>query len=243
MGRVYRAVDQLVDDEIALKLISPEIAAGPGTIEQFGRELKIARRIVHKNVGRMHDLSEDRGVYFITMEYVPGQDLKGLMRQTGRLTVGKALSLAGQVCQGLAEAHRLGTATGNVKTGNIMIDREGKPGSWISARPVLRRNQGGEPGLVGTPAYMSTRAARRPRGRTRTDITPSGSYSTDADGRAPFRAKTPAALIASTGASFRRILPILNPRSRPLAGLIRRCLEKTGREIPDSEALLAELER
>ncbi len=62
MGRVYRAVDQLVDDEIALKLISPEIAAGPGTIEQFGRELKIARRIVHKNVGRMHDLSEDRGV-------------------------------------------------------------------------------------------------------------------------------------------------------------------------------------
>ncbi len=76
MGKVYRAVDKKLDEEVALKLIKREIALDRKTVERFSKELKFARKIVHKNVGRMYELMEDEGRYFITMEYVSGQDLK-----------------------------------------------------------------------------------------------------------------------------------------------------------------------
>ncbi len=82
MGKVFRVFDKKLKEEVALKLIKPEIAADKKTLERFSNELKMARKIVHKNVGRMYELMEDKGTHFITMEYVPGQDLKGLIRLT-----------------------------------------------------------------------------------------------------------------------------------------------------------------
>jgi len=125
MGRVYRAVDKKLKEEVALKLIKPEIASDKKSIDRFSNELKFARKIGHKNVGRMYELLEEEGAHFITMEYVPGQDLKGLIRQTGQLAIGTAISIAKQVCEGLAEAHRLGVVHRDLKPSNLMIDREG----------------------------------------------------------------------------------------------------------------------
>ncbi len=84
MGRVYRALDKKLNEEVALKLVRPEIAADPSTLERFHNELKLARKISHPHVGRMYELMEAEGTHFITMEYVPGQDLRGLIRQTGQ---------------------------------------------------------------------------------------------------------------------------------------------------------------
>jgi serine/threonine protein kinase len=78
----------------------PDIAADKKTIERFKNELRLARKIRNKTVGSMYELMEDQGVHFITMEYVSGQDLRGLIRQTGQLTVGKAVSIAKQICEG-----------------------------------------------------------------------------------------------------------------------------------------------
>jgi len=125
MGRVLRALDKKLNEEVALKLIKPEIAKDKKTIERFKNELKMARKISHRNVGRMYELMEERGTHFITMEYVPGQDLKGLIRQTGQLTIGKALSIAKEICEGLEEAHRVGVVHRDLKPSNIIIDREG----------------------------------------------------------------------------------------------------------------------
>jgi serine/threonine-protein kinase len=108
MGRVYRAIDRKLNEEVALKLIRPEIARDERILERFQNELKIARKISHRHVGRMYELMEVKGVHFITMEYVAGQDLRGLIRQTGQLTSRKAVAIATQVLGGLAEAHRLG---------------------------------------------------------------------------------------------------------------------------------------
>ena len=83
MGKVYRVLDQKLSEEIALKLIKPEIAADKRTIERFKNELKMARKIRQKNVGSMYELLEEKDLHFITMEYISGQDLKGLIRQTG----------------------------------------------------------------------------------------------------------------------------------------------------------------
>ncbi len=106
MGKVYRVEDTELKQEIALKLIRPEIAKDKNTIERFRNELKTARNIRHKNVCGMFDLGESQGSYFITMEYIRGEDLKSLIRKMGLLSAGQAISITKQACEGLEEAHR-----------------------------------------------------------------------------------------------------------------------------------------
>ncbi len=122
MGKVYRALDKKLNEEVALKLVKPEIASDKKTLERFSNELKIARKIAHKNVGRMYELMEEKGTRYITMEYVPGEDLKRLIRKVGQFSAGKTVSIARQVCEGLAEAHRLGVVHRDLKPQNIMVD-------------------------------------------------------------------------------------------------------------------------
>ena len=94
MGRVYRVQDTKVNEEIALKLIKPEIAAEKKTISRFKGELKTARKIRHKNVCGMYDLGEEKGLHFITMEYVDGENLKSLIKREKRLDPEKIISIA-----------------------------------------------------------------------------------------------------------------------------------------------------
>jgi len=82
MGSVYRVEDKKVNEEIALKLIHPEISRDHRIIERFGQELKVARQISHRNVCRMYDLGESEGTHFITMEYVQGEDLRSLIKRS-----------------------------------------------------------------------------------------------------------------------------------------------------------------
>jgi serine/threonine-protein kinase len=123
MGKVYRVEDRKIKEEIALKLIKPEIASDKKTIERFSNELKIARKIRHKNVCGMYDLNEEKGTHYITMEYVPGEDLKSLVRRV-KFDIGTSIKIAKQICEGLSEAHRLGVIHRDLKPSNIMIDKE-----------------------------------------------------------------------------------------------------------------------
>src|SRR5512136_2878325 len=80
MGSVYRVHDLELDEEVAVKVIRPEIATHPEAIQRFSRELKLARRISHRHVVRMYELMEDGGIRFIVMEYVPGESLRSVIR-------------------------------------------------------------------------------------------------------------------------------------------------------------------
>ena len=82
----------------------PSFTRDERTVERFRNEIKLACKITHKNVCRMHELHEEGRTLFITMEYVAGQDLKGLIRECGALSLGKAVSIAKQVCEGLAHS-------------------------------------------------------------------------------------------------------------------------------------------
>jgi serine/threonine protein kinase len=172
MGKVYRVVDKKLDEEVAVKLIKPEIASNRKTVERFSKELKFARKIVHKNVGRMYELMEDESRYFITMEYVSGQDLKGLIRQTGQLTVGKSISIAKQVCKGLAEAHKLGVVHRDLKPHNIMIDKEGNARimDFGIARSLDAEGITDAKVIIGTPKYMSPEQVEGEEVDQRSDI-------------------------------------------------------------------------
>jgi tRNA A-37 threonylcarbamoyl transferase component Bud32 len=120
MGRVYKVFDTEIKEKVALKLLKPEIAADQETIERFRNELKLARKISHHNICRMHDLSKEDGAYYITMEYISGEDLKSMIRMTGMLGIGTVLSVGEQICEGLTEAHSLGVVHRDLKPQNIM---------------------------------------------------------------------------------------------------------------------------
>jgi len=157
MGRVYKAVDTKIKEKVALNLIKPEIASDKKTLERFGNELRIARKIVHKNVGRMYDINEQEWTHYISMEYVCGQDLKDFIRQSGRMGVGIAILIIKQVCEGLLEAHKLGVVHRNLKPNNIMIDREGKVRimDFGIARSLKEKGLTEAGVMIGTPEYMS----------------------------------------------------------------------------------------
>ena len=157
MGRVYRALDKKLNEEVALKLVRPEIAADRSALERFHTELKLARRISHPHVGRMYELMEEKGSHFITMEYVPGQDLRGLIRQTGQLTMGKALAIGKEIAEGLGEAHKQGIVHRDLKPSNIIIDRAGSARilDFGIARSMGAKSRTGAGVMIGTPEYMS----------------------------------------------------------------------------------------
>lgn len=157
MGRVFRVADKKIGEEVALKLLNPAVAADKKTIERFRNELKIARKIAQRNVCRMFDLSDEEGMPYITMEYVPGEDLKSLLIKTGQLTVKKVVSITKQVCEGLAEAHRMGVVHRDLKPQNIMIDKEGNARimDFGIARSLTMKGITEAGTVMGTPDYMS----------------------------------------------------------------------------------------
>jgi serine/threonine protein kinase/tetratricopeptide (TPR) repeat protein len=194
MGRVYRAIDKKLNEEVALKLIRPEIAEDERTLERFQNELKIARKVSHRHVGRMYELMEEKGVHFITMEYVAGQDLRGLIRQTGQLTVRKAVSIATQVLEGLTEAHRLGVVHRDLKPSNIIVDREGSARviDFGIARVSGGKGKTGEGAIIGTPEYMAPEQVEGKPADQRADLYALGVILFEmVTGRPPFEGETP----------------------------------------------------
>jgi tetratricopeptide (TPR) repeat protein/predicted Ser/Thr protein kinase len=246
MGRVYRAIDKKLNEEVALKLIRPEIALDERTLERFQNELKIARKISHRHVGRMYELMEEKGVHFITMEYVAGQDLRGLIRQTGQLTARKAVSIATQILGGLAEAHRLGVVHRDLKPSNIIIDREGSARiiDFGIARTAATKGKTGEGAIIGTPEYMAPEQVEGKPADQRADLYALGVILFEmVTGRPPFEGETPLAVAVK-----HKTDPPPDPRSlapqipAELGRVILRSLEKDrDKRYPTSEAFLADL--
>jgi len=157
MGRVYKVQDTEVQETIALKILRTEIASSQRTIQRFRNELKLARKISHKNVCRMYDLNKEEKSYYITMEHVPGENLKSMIQMMGHMSVGKTIFIAKQVCEGLIEAHKLGVIHRDLKPSNIMIDKEGNAHimDFGIARSIESEDITRTEARVGTPKYMS----------------------------------------------------------------------------------------
>ena len=230
MGRVYRVEDIKLEQEVALKLIKPEVARDRKTIERFRNELKTARMIAHKNVCRMFDLGEADGAHFITMEYVPGEDLKSFIRRSEKLTVGKAVSLAKQVCDGLAEAHRLGIVHRDLKPGTIMIDRDGNARimDFGIARSLGEKGITGAGMMIGTPEYMSPEQVEGKEVDQRSDLYSLGIILYEMlTGRVPFEGDSPFTIGMKHKGEIPRDPKELNVQiPEDLSRMILRCLEK-----------------
>lgn len=246
MGKVYRVEDKKIKEEVALKLIKPEIAADKKTIERFGNELKIARKISHRNVYRMYDLGDEKGAHYITMEYVPGEDLKTTIRRVGPLGAGKAIYIAKQVCEGLAEAHRLGVIHRDLKPSNIMIDKEGNARimDFGIARSLKAKGITGAGVMIGTPEYMSPEQAEAKRVDQGSDIYSLGVIFYEMlTGRLPFEGETPLIIAMKHKSETPKDPRELNPQiPEDLNQLILKCMEKGKRNrYQSAEELHSEL--
>ncbi|MGD8540167.1 MAG: protein kinase [Candidatus Aminicenantes bacterium] len=172
MGKVYKAKDVKLNEDVALKVLKPEIATEESTIERFRNELKLARKITHRNVCRMHDFHEEKQTPYITMEYVPGESLKIFIKKHGRLSEDKTISIAKQICRGLSEAHELGVVHRDLKPSNIMIDAKDnvKIMDFGIARSMVAKGVTQTGLIIGTPDYMSPEQAEGKETDQRSDI-------------------------------------------------------------------------
>ena len=247
MGKVYRVEDKKIKQEIALKLIKPEIASDKKTIERFSNELKTARMISHRNVCRMFDLGEEKGTHYITMEYVSGEDLKSFIRRARQLTTGTAINIAKQVCEGLAEAHRPGVVHRDLKPQNIMIDKEGNARimDFGIARSLKAKGITGVGVMIGTPEYMSPEQVDGKDPDQRSDIYSLGVILYEmVTGRVPFEGDTAFTIGVKQKSEMPRNPQELNSQvPDDLSQLILRCLGKEKEKRPQSAGeLRSELE-
>jgi len=234
MGRVYKVLDTTIKEKIALKLLKPEIASDKKTIERFRNELKFARKIRHENVCQMYDLNEEKGTQYITMEFVPGEDLKSMIRMSGQLSLGTTINVAKKVCEGLTAAHKAGVVHRDLKPQNVMIDKGGNARimDFGIARSVEGKGITGAGVMIGTPEYMSPEQVEGKEVDQRSDIYSLGVILYEmVTGRVPFEGDTPFTI----GVKHKSEMP-KDPReinaqvSEDLSRVILRCIGKDKEE-------------
>ncbi len=245
MGRVYKVYDTEVQEKVALKLLNSEIASDREVIQRFRRELKLARTVSHKNVCRMYDLGQKEGVYYITMEYVAGENLKTFIQQSGRLSVAKAIGIGAEVCAGLAEAHRHGIIHRDLKPQNIMIDQDGNARimDFGIARSLAATGITNPGVIIGTLNYMSPEQVKGEATDQRSDIFSLGVILFEMlTGRVPFEGDTPFAIANEHKIKALPDLREFNEQiPESLNRLVLRCLERVrGKRFQRAEDLLEE---
>lgn len=176
MGVVYRATDTQLDETVAIKTLPGDVMQrSPEDLERFKREIRLARKITHRNVLRTYDYGEAEGVYFISMEFVRGYTLSELLNEAPgrRMAPRVAMGIARQICRGLQAAHEQGIIHRDIKPQNVLIDSRGevKLMDFGIARVAESAEAMTQAGLiVGTPHYMSPEQVQGKQLDPRSDV-------------------------------------------------------------------------
>jgi putative nucleotidyltransferase with HDIG domain len=240
MGVVYKAHDRVLDEGVALKVLRPEIAEDPEMTRRFQSEIKLARRVTHRNVCRIHEYGQDGPLAYISMELISGSDLKEVVRVQGGLMADGAFDVALEIAAGLQAIHDVGIIHRDLKTQNILIDSRGlvrlldfgiakEGGSQLTATGMI----------VGTPEYMSPEQAKGGRIDLRSDIYALGIVIFELfTGHVPFAGDNSMAVL------YRQVneAPPLDDAALPppVVPVLRRALAKDPRERYASVRELAE---
>src|SRR5512134_1927239 len=121
MSDVFRARDLMLERSVAIKVLHEHYSQDESFQQRFRQEARAAANLSHPNIVTVHDFGLDHGQLFIVMEYVPGKDLKTLLRQRGRYSVEEAIPLIVQACAGIGYAHRAGLVHCDIKPHNMIV--------------------------------------------------------------------------------------------------------------------------
>ncbi|MBW7933931.1 MAG: protein kinase [Gemmatimonadaceae bacterium] len=242
MGSVFKAVDVELGEVIAIKTLRRDfVSADPSALERFKSEIRLARRISHRNVVRTHDLGEHSGVYYITMEYVEGKSLKQIILERGRLPIGVTLAVGKQLCRALEVAHEQGVIHRDIKPANIVVEGDGVLKVMDFGIARLATTGGGmtQTGmLVGTPSYMAPEQLMGQDLDVRADLYATGCVLYEClTGHLPHEADSPITLIAKVFEEVPKSPSSWNPEvPAALDGLVMRLLT-TERDARPASAL------
>jgi serine/threonine protein kinase len=201
MGMVYKAHDRMLEETVAIKVLRSEFARTPAMAKRFRHEIKLARRVSHRNVCRIHEYGEDGPLRYISMEYLQGNDLKQELREKGPPPADEAFDIAIQVAEALQAIHDVGIIHRDLKTPNLMRDARGVV-RLMDFGIAKERSDEGSGGLtstgqvMGTPEYMSPEQCRGEPIDFRSDIYALGVVNYEIfTGQVPFHGDTPVATI------------------------------------------------
>lgn len=172
MGQVFKAVHEMLGQERAIKVL-PLSKSTPEAIESFRREIRTQAKLDHPNLVRAYDAGLDGNVHYMVVEFVPGTDLRRLVRAERALSVQRASNIIMQAAQGLAHAHERGLIHRDVKPGNILVTPDGVAKlSDLGLAAFLNDASDPRAGkIVGTADYLSPEQIQTPTEVTQlTDI-------------------------------------------------------------------------
>ena len=200
MADVYLARDELLDRQVALKVLFPEFANDPNFVERFRREAQAAANLNHPNIVGIYDWGQERGTYYIVMEYVEGRSISDVLRSTGPLHPDRAAEIAVDVAAALGTAHAAGLVHRDVKLGNILISDGGDVkvadfgiATALAANTEANLTQAGS--VMGTATYFSPEQAQGKHLDGRSDLYSLGVVMYEMlTGAPPFVADTPVAV-------------------------------------------------
>jgi serine/threonine-protein kinase len=246
-GVVYRAFDRELGEVVAVKLVRPDVLAVDSTaLERLKSEIRLARRISHRNVVRTHDLGEEDGMYFITMEYVTGTSLRELIDRREPLPTPAVVAIAKQLCRALEVAHEQGVIHRDIKPQNLMVQPDGTLKVMDFGVARLRERSHGLTStgmVVGTPAYMAPEQLMDDPVDARVDIYAAGVVLYEClTGHRPVDGSSPHVLMARMLSSDIRPPHEVNPAvPRLLSAIVMRTLSKEPGDRPASAGELYEL--
>jgi serine/threonine protein kinase len=247
MGEVYRAVDEMLDRDVALKILRPELTHDSELAERFRREAITLARLDHQNIARLHGLIKHETKLLMVMEFVTGETLAGRLKR-GRVPWRDAVDLIGQILAALDYAHSQGVVHRDIKPSNVMVRLDGrvKVMDFGIARVLGTARVTRVGHMIGTLEYMSPEQIRGEDVKASSDLYATGVLLYELlAGRMPFEGPTDAALIQQ---HLRGTVPPLNAAAvgAPVwfEAVVTRALAKTpGERFESAASFRAELDR
>lgn len=241
MGEVYKAEDLELKQTVAVKFLPEELSSDNDLLERFRGEVRNARQVSHPNVCRVFDIRETNGLYYISMEFIEGDDLSMLLSRIGRLPSDKAVEISREIAMGLNAIHKAGILHRDLKPANIIIDSKGRARITDFGIAGLESEVQGEESRVGTPAYMSPEQISGEEVTVRSDIYSLGLllYEIFTGKQAFIADNVPALLEMQKNGTPTRASEIVTGIDPLVEDLILKCLEKDPAKRPSSALQVA----
>jgi serine/threonine protein kinase len=255
MGEVWRAVDEKLQRDVAVKILPQALASEAETLARFEREAKVVASLNHPTIVTLHSIETENGIPFLVLELVDGETLATRIGR-GRLALGDLIDLAIALADALGTAHGRGVTHRDLKPANIMINAAGRAKILDFGLAKLRRGDDALPAgsgstrdtldglILGTVPYMSPQQLQGEEVDHRTDIFSLGVVLYEAaTGQRPFQGETPVELMSTILRDDPVTCDVLEPSlPRQLGLILARCLAKeTDERFQSALALKGEL--